>query len=55
MTEEMLLEQEKLIYSIANKFKNFYDIEDLYQVGVVGLSKAYKKYKEETGGYGTIS
>ena len=46
MTEEMLLEQEKLIYSIANKFKSFYDIEDLYQVGVIGLSKAYKKYKE---------
>lgn len=47
MTEEMLLEQEKLIYSIANKFKGFYDIEDLYQVGVIGLSKAYNKYKED--------
>ena len=46
MTEEMILEQEKLIYSIARKFQKFYDVEDLYQVGVIGLSKAYKKYKE---------
>lgn len=46
MTEEMLLEQEKLIYSIAKKFQSFYDIEDLYQVGVIGLTKAYKKYEE---------
>lgn len=46
MTEELLLEQEKLIYSIAKKFQGFYDIEDLYQVGVIGLSKAYNKYKE---------
>lgn len=34
-----------LIYKIAKKFYNA-DIEDLYQVGVVGILKAYKNYRE---------
>lgn len=37
---------ERLICYYANKFKNYYDIEDLIQVGRIGLDKAIKKYKE---------
>ena len=44
MTEDILLEQDKMIYYIAQKFSNHYDIEDLYQAGVEGLVKAYKNY-----------
>lgn len=38
----------KLVYSIARKYSyNESDLEDLYQVGNVGLSKAMKNYKED--------
>lgn len=39
----------KLVYSIARKYSyNENDLEDLYQVGNVGLSKAMKNYKKES-------
>lgn len=44
MTEEMILEQEKLIYSVVHKFSNYYEKDDLYQVAVIGLDKACKSY-----------
>ena len=38
----------KLIYSIARKYSyNENDLEDLYQVGALGLSKAIKNYKSD--------
>lgn len=40
---DSILEYEKLVYSIINKYKNF-DHDDLYQVGMMGLMKAYKKF-----------
>ena len=46
MPSELVYENEKLIYSIINKYRNYFDLEDLYQVAVEGLIKAYKKYKE---------
>lgn len=45
-----ILDYEKLVVSIAMKFKNYYDLEDLKQVGMIGLIKAYENYRE---GYGT--
>lgn len=45
--EEIIKVHEKLIYKIASKFYN-YDREDLYQVGVIGLMKALKNYKENS-------
>ena len=45
--DEIIKVNEKLIYKIASKFYN-YDKEDLYQVGVVGLIKAIKNYKEDS-------
>ena len=43
----VIIENENLIYSIINKYSNYYDIDDLYQVGVIGMIKAYNNYKKE--------
>ena len=43
---DQILEYENLVYSIASKFKNHYEFEDLVQVGEIGLIKAFKNYKE---------
>lgn len=40
----LIINNEKLIYSIANYFKNYQSKEDLYQAGCLGLITAYKKY-----------
>ena len=40
----LIIENERLIYSIANYFKNYQSKEDLYQAGCLGLITAYKKY-----------
>lgn len=46
---EMLIEENKnLIYKIASKYSYYYNIEDLFQVGVIGLIKAYKNYKMDS-------
>ncbi|MGN0973567.1 MAG: sigma-70 family RNA polymerase sigma factor [Bacilli bacterium] len=47
MTEELIKDEEKLIYSIIKKYSNYYDKDDLYQVAIIGLDKAYKSYKRE--------
>ncbi len=41
----LVVENEALIYSIVKKFKG--DVEDLFQVGVIGLIKAYNNYDEK--------
>lgn len=43
----IIIDNENLIYSIINKYSNYYDIDDLYQVGVMGMIKAYKNYNKE--------
>ena len=43
----LVLNNEKLIYSITNYFKNYNSKEDLYQAGCLGLINAYKKYKPD--------
>ena len=40
----LIMDNERLIYSIAKYFKNYNSIEDLYQAGCLGLVTAYKKY-----------
>lgn len=47
MKEDILLENEGLIYSIINKYTYYFDKDDLYQVGVIGLINAYKNYKDD--------
>ncbi len=41
-----ILEYENLVYSVAMKFRTLAEVEDLKQVGYIGLAKAYKNYKE---------
>jgi len=41
---DIILENEKLIYKIISKYKNYFELEDLYQVAVMGIIKAYKNY-----------
>ena len=41
----VIAENEGLIYSIINKYKNYFELDDLYQVAVIGLIKASKNYK----------
>lgn len=45
--EEVINSTSKMIYMIINKYFKGYDIEDLYQVGVMGVIKAYDKYKTD--------
>ena len=42
--KELIISNKNLIYSIANKFRG--DIEDLFQVGCIGLINAYYNYDE---------
>jgi len=40
----LVLENKNLIYKITTFFTNYSNKEDLFQVGVIGLINAYKKY-----------
>ena len=53
----LIMNNERLIYSIANYFKNYNSKEDLYQAGCLGLITAYKKYdpKQRTPHFITLS
>ena len=42
-----LLEYEKLVYSIINKYGKNYDRDDLYQVGMIGLIQASRNFDEK--------
>ena len=49
MNEELsklITDNENLIYKITHYFSNYSSKEDLFQVGCVGLIKAYKNYSE---------
>ena len=45
---EVIKDCEKMIYKLASNYSMYYSMEDLYQAGVVGLIKAYKKYDESS-------
>ena len=44
-----LLEYENLVYSIINKYGSYFDRDDLYQAGMMGLIDAYNHYDSEHG------
>ena len=46
---ELIIQNEGLIYKIINKYQNYFELEDLYQVAVMGLIKATKTYNSEYG------
>lgn len=41
-----ILENEGLIYKIANYYSSYCDIDDLYQAGCMGIIKGYANFKE---------
>ena len=43
----ILLENENIVYSIINKYTYYFDKDDLYQVGMIGLMDAYDHYKDD--------
>ena len=44
----LIKESEGLIYKIASKYSMYYSIDDLYQVGSIGVIPAYKNFKRDT-------
>ncbi|HHW68982.1 MAG TPA: sigma-70 family RNA polymerase sigma factor [Tenericutes bacterium] len=46
---ELILENQNLIYSISHYFNYYNSKEDLFQAGVIGLINAYKNYKPDVG------
>lgn len=44
-----ILEYENMVYKVISKYKNYYDLDDLYQVGMLGLKKALDHYDIEKG------
>ena len=43
---KLIKDNKKLICSIINKYTNYYEFDDLYQVSVIGIIKAAKNYNE---------
>ena len=43
----ILLENEGIVYSIINKYIEYFEKDDLYQVGMIGLIEAYDNYKND--------
>lgn len=44
MPSNLVVEYENLIYSMTHYFEGYSSKEDLFQVGVIGLMQAYKKF-----------
>jgi len=42
----LILENEGLIYKIITKYRSYFELDDLYQVAVIGMIKAYKNYRD---------
>lgn len=49
MDVDLLVDNEKLVYSIINKFRGYFDMDDLYQVGMIGLINASKNFNKGEG------
>lgn len=49
MDVDLLVDNEKLVYSIINKFRGYFDMDDLYQVGMIGLINASKNFNKNEG------
>lgn len=41
---EIILNNSGLLYSLASRYSEYNNIDDLYQAGCIGIIKAYKKY-----------
>ena len=41
---EVVKAYEKMVYKLAYNYSNYFNLDDLFQAGMIGLIKAYKKY-----------
>ena len=48
-------ENENLIYKIASRYSNFYNIDDLYQAGCMGIIKAIRNYKDSNAKFSSYA
>ena len=46
---ELIKENKKLICAIISKYARYYEFDDLYQVSIIGIMKAYRNFKRERG------
>ena len=46
---DVIKENKNLICSIINKYARYYEFDDLYQVSIIGIMKAYQNFKEDKG------
>lgn len=44
---DVIKENKRLICSIINKYTKYYEFDDLYQVSIIGIMKAYQNYQKE--------
>jgi len=44
---DVIKENKRLICSIINRYTKYYEFDDLYQVSVIGMMKAYQNYDKE--------
>lgn len=52
---DYILENKNMVYYLANKYKNYGDIEDLRQAGFKGLIQAYQKYDPNKGKFSSYA
>ena len=45
----LIKENKKLICFIINKYTSYYEFDDLYQVSIIGMIKAYQNFDESKG------
>ena len=45
----LIVKNENLIYSLANRFSSYSSKEDLYQIGIIGLINAYRNFNPNRG------
>ena len=46
---KIVRDYEGLIYSIINKYKKYFDCDDLYQEGAIGIIEAYRNFVPNNG------
>ena len=44
---DLIKENKRLICSIINRYTKYYEFDDLYQVSIIGMIKAYQNYDKE--------
>lgn len=46
---QLIKENKNLICSIINKYSKYYEFDDLYQVSIIGMMKAYQNFNKDKG------